>query len=219
MSVRRLEAEAVRDAVLAVSGKLSAKMFGPPVPVHENDVGQGGGRQGHEGRACAARSRWSRAAGRGRSAARAYIQVPQSAAGVLETLTRRAATPTARRQRVHGRSAALLMMNSEFVVEQAEAMADRLRKEAPRARAGCASVATGVCGGADRRRGGRDGVPAAQEEQFRTAPPPSPPAPKGAKPALPPDSARLGAGDVLPGPARLEPLLRGLRASPLFGEG
>src|SRR5262249_34320123 len=40
MPVRRLEAEAVRDAVLAASGQLSAKMFGPPVPVHENEVGQ-----------------------------------------------------------------------------------------------------------------------------------------------------------------------------------
>src|SRR5205085_8927168 len=40
MSVRRLEAEAVRDGVLAVSGSLSLKMFGPAVPVRENDVGQ-----------------------------------------------------------------------------------------------------------------------------------------------------------------------------------
>src|SRR5439155_236146 len=40
MPVRRLEAEAVRDGVLAVSGGLSLKMFGPAVPVRENDVGQ-----------------------------------------------------------------------------------------------------------------------------------------------------------------------------------
>src|SRR5262249_45117084 len=40
MSVRRLEAEALRDAILAVSGKLNAKPFGPPVPVMHDDVGQ-----------------------------------------------------------------------------------------------------------------------------------------------------------------------------------
>jgi hypothetical protein len=40
MPVRRLEAEAVRDSVLAVCGKLSPKMHGPPVPVTEDEVGQ-----------------------------------------------------------------------------------------------------------------------------------------------------------------------------------
>ncbi len=39
-SLRRLEAEAVRDGVLAVSGKLNAKAFGPPVPVAPDEVGQ-----------------------------------------------------------------------------------------------------------------------------------------------------------------------------------
>src|SRR5438552_11486452 len=40
MNVRRLEAEAIRDAVLAVSGKLSAKQFGPPVPIAFDELGQ-----------------------------------------------------------------------------------------------------------------------------------------------------------------------------------
>ena len=40
MSVRRLEAEAIRDAMLAVSGQLNPKPFGPPVPVRADDVGQ-----------------------------------------------------------------------------------------------------------------------------------------------------------------------------------
>ena len=39
-SLRRLEAEAVRDGVLAVSGKLNPKAFGPPVPVAPDEVGQ-----------------------------------------------------------------------------------------------------------------------------------------------------------------------------------
>ena len=38
MNVRRLEGEAIRDAVLAVSGRLNLQMFGLPVPVHKDDV-------------------------------------------------------------------------------------------------------------------------------------------------------------------------------------
>ena len=38
--VRRLDAEAVRDRILATSGVLNRKMFGPPVPVKEDAVGQ-----------------------------------------------------------------------------------------------------------------------------------------------------------------------------------
>ncbi len=40
MSVRRLEAETIRDALLAASGRLSARMCGPGVPVMPDDVGQ-----------------------------------------------------------------------------------------------------------------------------------------------------------------------------------
>jgi hypothetical protein len=34
MRVRRLEGEAIRDAMLAVSGRLDPKLYGPPVPIH-----------------------------------------------------------------------------------------------------------------------------------------------------------------------------------------
>ncbi|MBP85201.1 MAG: hypothetical protein CMJ64_00540 [Planctomycetaceae bacterium] len=40
MSLRRLESEQVRDAMLAISGQLNTKMFGDPVPVMEDAVGQ-----------------------------------------------------------------------------------------------------------------------------------------------------------------------------------
>ena len=40
MNVRRLEAEAIRDSMLATGGNLSHKMFGPPVPVMADEVGQ-----------------------------------------------------------------------------------------------------------------------------------------------------------------------------------
>ncbi|HEV3007356.1 MAG TPA: DUF1549 domain-containing protein [Pirellulales bacterium] len=40
MPIRRLEAEVVRDAVLATAGKLNDKLYGKPVPVMEDEVGQ-----------------------------------------------------------------------------------------------------------------------------------------------------------------------------------
>jgi mono/diheme cytochrome c family protein len=40
MNVRRLDAEVVRDCVLAASGSLYERMSGPPVPVREDAVGQ-----------------------------------------------------------------------------------------------------------------------------------------------------------------------------------
>jgi hypothetical protein len=44
MRVRRLEGEAIRDAVLFVTGKLDESMFGPPVPVHLTPFMDGRGR-------------------------------------------------------------------------------------------------------------------------------------------------------------------------------
>ncbi|MFO0953331.1 MAG: DUF1553 domain-containing protein [Isosphaeraceae bacterium] len=40
MPVRRLEAEAVRDAMLAASGRLNPALFGPAVPVTPDESGQ-----------------------------------------------------------------------------------------------------------------------------------------------------------------------------------
>ncbi|MGN6546181.1 MAG: DUF1553 domain-containing protein, partial [Aureliella sp.] len=40
MSVRRLEAEAIRDAMIDVAGLRTMTMFGPPAPVNPDDVGQ-----------------------------------------------------------------------------------------------------------------------------------------------------------------------------------
>ena len=38
MNLRRLEGESIRDAVLAISGRLNLQMSGPPVQVHKDDV-------------------------------------------------------------------------------------------------------------------------------------------------------------------------------------
>jgi hypothetical protein len=44
MRVRRLEGEAIRDAMLAVSGRLDLRMYGPSVPVHLTPFLDGRGR-------------------------------------------------------------------------------------------------------------------------------------------------------------------------------
>ena len=49
MNVRRLEAEAIRDALLAVSGRLEPTMYGPSVPVHLTSFMEGRGRPGQSG--------------------------------------------------------------------------------------------------------------------------------------------------------------------------
>ncbi len=49
MNARRLEAEAVRDAMLAVSGRLDASMFGPSVPTHLTPFMEGRGRPSSSG--------------------------------------------------------------------------------------------------------------------------------------------------------------------------
>lgn len=45
-NIRRLEGEVIRDQMLALSGRLNDKMFGPPVPVYLTSYMQGRGRPG-----------------------------------------------------------------------------------------------------------------------------------------------------------------------------
>jgi hypothetical protein len=49
MNVRRLEAEAVRDALLAISGRLEQTMYGPSVPAHLTSFMEGRGRPAESG--------------------------------------------------------------------------------------------------------------------------------------------------------------------------
>src|SRR4029079_4587133 len=44
MPVTRLEAEAIRDAILAVSGRLDRTLYGPPVNVYLTEFTEGRGR-------------------------------------------------------------------------------------------------------------------------------------------------------------------------------
>ncbi len=125
MPVRRLDAEAVRDRVLATSGVLNDRMFGPPVPVKEDAVGQivvgvdvPAGSEAPVGHEAFRRS--------------VYVQVRRSQPlamlhafdqPVMETNCERRTVSTVATQ-------ALMLMNSEFILQQAGYFAARVRKEA-----------------------------------------------------------------------------------------
>jgi hypothetical protein len=49
MRIRRLEGEAIRDAILAVSGRLSRQLYGPSVPIHLTPFMDGRGRPRESG--------------------------------------------------------------------------------------------------------------------------------------------------------------------------
>ncbi len=131
MSVRRLEAETIRDALLASSGRLSANMYGPSVPVTPDDVGQivvGVDTRDSAGRPT------GKIVPLGEEEFRRslYVQVSRSKPlGMLEPFDSPAMTPNCE-QRASSTVApqSLLMMNSSFVVQQAEAMAARVEREA-----------------------------------------------------------------------------------------
>jgi hypothetical protein len=131
MSVRRLEAETIRDALLATSGRLSSKMYGPPVPVTPDDVGQivvGVDTRDSAGRPT------GKVVPLGEEEFRrsVYVSVRRSQPlGMLEPFDAPLMTPNCE-QRASTTVApqSLLMMNSSFVGEQAEAMAARIERQA-----------------------------------------------------------------------------------------
>lgn len=126
MPVRRLDAEGLRDRILATSGVLNRKMFGPPIPVKEDAVGQvvvgvdapAPGVEPPLGHDAFRRS--------------IYIQVRRSRPlamlnafdqPVMETNCDRRAVSTVATQ-------SLMLMNSDFILQQAGYLAARIRKEA-----------------------------------------------------------------------------------------
>jgi mono/diheme cytochrome c family protein len=127
MSVRRLEAEVVRDAILAASGRLNPTMFGPPVPVTPDEAGlvhvgvdtrDGAGRfTGKKVPLGAEEFRRS-----------VYVQVRRSLPlSLLETFDAPAMAPNCdRRASTTVAPQSLLLINGEFVVAQSEAFAGRL---------------------------------------------------------------------------------------------
>jgi hypothetical protein len=131
MSVRRLEAETIRDALLAVAGQLSDKQYGPPAPVAPDEVGQiivAADNRDSAGRPVGKRA----SIGEEEFRRSVYVQVRRSMPlGVLEPFDAPVMTPNCeKRASSTVAPQSLLMMNSPFVIEQAAAMADRVKSQA-----------------------------------------------------------------------------------------
>ncbi|MCA9116455.1 MAG: DUF1553 domain-containing protein [Planctomycetaceae bacterium] len=129
MVPRRLEAEVIRDAILAVSGKLNRRAYGAPVPVMADIVGQivigkenlNAGRPGPVLPMHGEEFRRS-----------VYVEVRRSRPlGVLSTFDSPIMEPNCEaRSTSTVAPQSLMLMNSTFIVEQSEHFATRLLAEA-----------------------------------------------------------------------------------------
>ncbi|MFO0876048.1 MAG: PSD1 and planctomycete cytochrome C domain-containing protein [Gemmataceae bacterium] len=131
MSVRRLEAEAVRDAILTVTGRLNLAQFGEPVPVMPDESGQvvvGVDRRDTAGYL----TKPGRELGNDVYRRSVYIQAKRSMPlTVMETFDNPVPAPCCdKRTASTVAPQALLLMNSQFVVEQAGHFAERVAREA-----------------------------------------------------------------------------------------
>ena len=132
MSVRRLEAETLRDSLLALSGLLSRRMHGPPAPVSLDDVGQrvivSANRYDPSGRLL----RNIADLGEDEFRRTIYIQVRRSMPlGVLEPFDPPTLKPNCElRTSSTGAPQSLLMMNDPFVIQHADGFAARVRRVA-----------------------------------------------------------------------------------------
>jgi len=119
MPVRRLEGEAIRDAILALSGQLNETMFGPPVPIHLTEFMEGRGRPESSGPLD----------GNGRRTV--YLAVRRN---FVSPMMRAFDTPvphstTGRRTVSNVPAQSLILMNDPFVIAQAQRWASRVLSE------------------------------------------------------------------------------------------
>lgn len=130
--LQRLDAEIVRDSILAVSGSLNPKMYGPPVPVRPDVTGQivvGIDKTSGDNKMPVTVSLQGEEYRRS-----VYIQVRRSQPLALLNLFDAPAMELncERRQASTSAPQSLMLMNSEFILEQAERFAQRLiREEGP----------------------------------------------------------------------------------------
>ncbi|MDO6438969.1 PSD1 and planctomycete cytochrome C domain-containing protein [Cyclobacterium sp. 1_MG-2023] len=115
-SVRRLEAESIRDAVLKAAGTLDSTMFGKPVPVHLTEFMQGRGRPGDSGPLD----------GNGRRSV--YLEVRRNFLDRMMTAFDRPTpfTTFGKRDVTNVPAQSLFLMNDPFITEQANHMANQL---------------------------------------------------------------------------------------------
>ncbi|MGV3607837.1 MAG: PSD1 and planctomycete cytochrome C domain-containing protein [Planctomycetaceae bacterium] len=129
MNVRRLEAEAIRDSMLEVSGMRLANMFGPASPVNPDDVGQAiVGKATRDGNGLLVAKFEDNLDQCRRSI---YIQVRRSMPlGMLEPFDTATLSPNCdRRNSSTVAPQSLLMMNNRMTIEFSEKFAARVLKE------------------------------------------------------------------------------------------
>lgn len=116
MPVRRLDAESLRDAVLAVSGKLNRNLYGPPVPVSTDDGGliAVGGGKSLTNKLELKRTLYVQARRTQPVAMLQSFDLPTMEPNCTRRISSTVATQS------------LAMLNSSFIVLQAEAFAERL---------------------------------------------------------------------------------------------
>jgi len=117
--VRRLEAEAIRDGILASSESLNDSLYGPPVPTYLTDFMQGRGRPNESGPLD----------GNGRRSI--YLEVRRNfLEPMMTTFDRPIPFSTfGKRDVTNVPSQSLIIMNDPFVAQQAEIMAKKLLSE------------------------------------------------------------------------------------------
>ena len=131
MSIRRLEAETVRDAMLAVSSELTTKLFGAPIPVTPDETGQI--IVGVDTRDTAGRPTGKKVPLNGEEFRRSlYISVRRTMPlAMLETFDAATLAPNcAIRTPSTVAPQSLMLMNNDFTSDQSDALADRVAREA-----------------------------------------------------------------------------------------
>ena len=118
MPIRRLEGEAIRDAMLAVSGRLDRTTLGPPVPVYLTAFMQGRGRP-----------RGGPLDGNGRRSIYTAVNRNFLSPMMLAFDTPIPFTTIGRRTQSNVPAQALILMNDPFVAQQAELWAKRTLSE------------------------------------------------------------------------------------------
>ena len=131
MPVRRLEAETLRDSLMALSGVLSSKMYGPPIPVTPDPVGQIIVAIDTRD-AAGVHTKKFVSLGEDTYRRSIYVQIRRSMPlAMLEPFDMPTLTPNCELRPVSTVAPqSLLMLNSPIVVELAEAMAKRVEQTA-----------------------------------------------------------------------------------------
>ncbi|MCA9265610.1 MAG: DUF1553 domain-containing protein, partial [Planctomycetales bacterium] len=110
----RLDAETLRDRILAASGQLDARLFGPPLSIEEDETGQVVVGSGQPRRSLYIKAR--------RSQPVAMLQAFD--APVMETNCEVRPSSTVATQ-------SLMLLNGQFILEQAAHLADRVAGDVP----------------------------------------------------------------------------------------